>query len=491
MIDSLEEITFTLEQVQQLFRDLIIGGLLIAGEDKIYTLRALHKEFSRIGAMHIAEHLQQLLLAIENNNPESAVLLMRAQASVQLFQRILNLQYATDALHNGYDSISAPEVEKNSTKMQLPCPEPTLSNLLDNLCHSVEGILLTGMTTANKATCDSLQMAFQTASQMNLLRLGSTLRVAVEEMSRFNHTKNSDTTFSAKRLSFFLNRAWMISYGLKLALQRKDNTHWNALTITPKGVALKKLEVVTIGVSKKVVRNAFCVFEFRLRTIGDHSTENKIKIADGTSIIWSAVFPLKKGVNIDAEVFLHLAQKQAFRPIDLIGNKVSTFTDLTLIGDTAPFKIALTDESCVKQNQDFTAWKSLAIWDREVAYQRAEYHHPGPFELDIELQEEVFLDDWLIIEQENRQINNMRTYLIESHDLCFQAQISLDDKVTQKALIKANKLTQKSILFGLMHYESCQLMLQPLALISEKKPTQLMLSNEKKGAADILRNMSF
>ncbi|NOQ65480.1 MAG: hypothetical protein GQ582_13295 [Methyloprofundus sp.] len=493
-MDSLEEINHTLQQLQQLFRDLTVGGLLTAGSDKVNTLKTLHKEFARIGASHIAEQLEKLLLAIEHNSQESAVLLMRAQASVQLFARILSLQYAANSLQEDYLEKATSPLKTNTPDMKLPCKEPALIKLLEDLCHSVEDIVLTGMTTANQATCDSLQLAFKEASQIRLLRLGSTLRVAVEEINRFNQ---GQAEFSAKRLNFFLNRAWMISHGLKLAVQKKDHHHWNTLNTSPTGVAVAKLDVVTIGVSKKVVKDAFCVFEFRLRTVTERLV-NGNTLAAGTAMIWSTVFPLKKGTEIDPEAFLHLAQKQKFRPIDLISNKISTFENIILIGDRPPFRLSLNDESRVLEQekekdkkQRYTKWLSLAEWDRESAYQKAQAHSPSPFELDIELQEEVFLHDWSIIEKTRNKTDQLLCYSIESGGLYFQAQVALDDKVTQKALVKASKATDKAILFGLMHYESCQLVLQVLSLITTAQPVQLMLSNEKKGAASILRSMRF
>ena len=489
-MDSLQEINQTLLQLQQLFRDLTVGGVLTAGSDKVSTLRTLHEEFARIGASHIAEHLAKLLLAIEHNSQESAVLLMRAQASVQLFARILSLQYAANSLQEGYLEKATPPLETNTPDMQLPCKEPALIKLLEDLCHSVEDIVLTGMTTANKATCDSLQLAFKEASQIRLLRLGSTLRVAVEEINRFNQ---GQAEFSAKRLNFFLNRAWMISHGLKLAVQKKDHRHWNTLNTSPTGIPVAKLDVVTTGVSKKIVKDAFCVFEFRLRTVTESLVGEKT-LAAGTAMIWSTVFPLKKDTEIDAEAFLHLAQKQKFRPIDLISNKISTFENTIVIGDRPPFRLSLNDESRVVEQepkQRYTEWLSLAQWDKEAAYQKAQAHSPSPFELDIELQEEVFLHDWSIIEKTTNKADKLLCYSIESGDLYFQAQIALDDKVTQKALVKASKVNDKAILFGLMHYESCQLVLQVLSLISTAQPVQLMLSNEKKGAASILRSMRF
>ena len=101
--ESIQEAAFTVEQVQQLFRDLTVGGLLTAGADKINLLRTFGEEFSRIGAAHIAEHLKVLLQAVEDNSRESAVLLMRAQASIRLFDRLLTLEFAEGQLDSAVD----------------------------------------------------------------------------------------------------------------------------------------------------------------------------------------------------------------------------------------------------------------------------------------------------------------------------------------------------------------------------------------------------
>jgi hypothetical protein len=220
--------------------------------------------------------------------------------------------------------------------MKLPCSEKQLIQLLNGLCQAVESILLTGMTIASKATYDSLQTAFKEASQMRLLRLGSTLKIAVEEIHRFN---SHDPLFSAQRLNFFLNRAWIISHGLKLAIQKKDENHWQTLTATPSGRDITKLNLVTIGVSKRVVKDTFCAFEYRLR-----STSRLKGIPKGSGFIWSVVFPLKKGNKVDPEAYLHLAQKQKFRPIDLMTEKINCFTKIKLIGEQAPFRIILTEK---------------------------------------------------------------------------------------------------------------------------------------------------
>ncbi len=367
--------------------------------------------------------------------------------------------------------------------MKLPCPEKQLLHLLDALCHSVEDILLTGMTTANKTTTDKLQTAFREASQMRLLRLGSTLKVAVEEIHRF---KTNDASFSPKRLNFFLNRAWMISHGLKQALEKKDEKQWQTLMSTASGKAIERLEVVTIGVSKRVIKGAFCAFEFRLRSVGDQGD-----IPQGTALIWSVVFPLKRGTDIDPEAFLHLEQKHSFRPIDLLADKTHWFDNVMLMGEQAPFRITLTEQSKVTENSVFNDWQSFIKWDQAQAHQRLVQHQPSPFELDVELQEEIFLQDWTLGGYKTNKVDHYRYYPISMGDLHFHAQVAEDDKTTQKALTALKKQANKPPLYGLLHYEACTLILQPLALIQKPKPTQLCLSNTHKGAASLLRSMKF
>jgi hypothetical protein len=367
--------------------------------------------------------------------------------------------------------------------MKLPCEEDKLINILEGLCRSVEDILLTGMTAAGKSTRDSLSMAFREASQMRLLRLGSTLRVAVEEINRFS---SDDPLFSTKRLNFFLNRAWMLSHGLKMAVQKKDEAHWKTLTWNPGGKPADAVETVTVGVSKRVVKGAFCAFEFRLRSIGHESA-----VPHGTPLIWSAIFPLKKGSEVEGEAFLHLPQKQKFRPCDLYGKKASLFEKVMLIGEKPPYRLILNDQSTVKQTEEFSDWEDFAEWNPEKALSRLQDHTPGPFELDVELQEEVCLEDWELGKVEERDNEPVTYYSIFSNGLHFHAQIADDDETTKKKLTEEGKKYEKLPLYGLLHYESCRFVLQPLSVFSESGTKQLMISEDKKGAASILRTLKF
>src|SRR6478672_6751150 len=93
---------------------------------------------------------------------------------------------------------------------------PKFAALLAQLGEAVEELLLAGLTTASAATKQTLAAAMQEAARFRLLRLGSTLRTATEELGRFT---SHDAAFSRKRLTFFLGRAWLLSRGLSHALQ--------------------------------------------------------------------------------------------------------------------------------------------------------------------------------------------------------------------------------------------------------------------------------
>src|SRR5947208_1393387 len=116
-----------------------------------------------------------------------------------------------------------------------------LPGLLEELARSVEELLLSGLTTASEATRQALHVSFQEASRMRLLRLGSTLRVAGEELGRFTR---KEPEFSRKRLSFFLTRAWLLCRGLLRALRERDEPEFERLLWVPPNEPVERVEVV-------------------------------------------------------------------------------------------------------------------------------------------------------------------------------------------------------------------------------------------------------
>src|SRR6202142_2046803 len=100
-----------------------------------------------------------------------------------------------------------------------PNKRKALISLLDELSKAVEELLLAGLTAASKATVERLDVSFKEASRMKLLRLGSTLRIANEEISRFTA---GSTQFSPRRLAFFLGRAWLLATAMRRAIDAND-----------------------------------------------------------------------------------------------------------------------------------------------------------------------------------------------------------------------------------------------------------------------------
>src|ERR1700722_12675958 len=129
-----------------------------------------------------------------------------------------------------------------------------LISLLDELSGAVEELLLAGLTTASKSTVERIDVTFKEASRMRLLRLGSTLRIANQEISRFT---TGSAQFSPRRLAFFLGRAWLLATSMSRAISAGDDASLDKLMATPASVAVKRLKLVTIGVSKRVAAGAF------------------------------------------------------------------------------------------------------------------------------------------------------------------------------------------------------------------------------------------
>jgi hypothetical protein len=93
-----EEIMQTISRLRGAFEDLAVRGLRSAGPQDLAVLRAVHQEFERIGAGHLAGHIAEVLRAIEADDRGAARALLRAQANLRVFERILTLQVAETAL---------------------------------------------------------------------------------------------------------------------------------------------------------------------------------------------------------------------------------------------------------------------------------------------------------------------------------------------------------------------------------------------------------
>src|SRR5579859_4373698 len=101
-----EEIAQTIDHLHGAFAALAVRGLRSAGPADLATLRATCEEFQRIGADHLAGRIGEVVSAIENDDRSAARALLRAQASLRVFERILTLEVAAQSLQA---MVAAPE----------------------------------------------------------------------------------------------------------------------------------------------------------------------------------------------------------------------------------------------------------------------------------------------------------------------------------------------------------------------------------------------
>jgi hypothetical protein len=363
--------------------------------------------------------------------------------------------------------------------------ERKLAMLLDELARAVEDLLLTGLTTASEATRQKLHVAFQEASRLRLLRLGSTLRVANDELGRF--TRN-EAEFSRQRLLFFLNRAWMLSHGLTRALKAKNEREFDRLLGSAATTPAPRLEVVTLGVVKKIT-SAFVAFEFRLRVVTGSAAVNP-----GQRLAWSCIFPTKPGATIPAEGYLHLPQKQKFNASIFLEGKTLVIERASIsLDEFGGGRLALDDGSTVATGKEFAGWEPFLTWDPAAALRRIRATEPGPFDLDVELQEEVVFRDWEMGEAEERHEERHTAFPIHVGPALFDARVGpgAEGQALRKALDDLRKKKKRPPLFGLLHYEKCRLVLQPLSVFDGKGPQYLPIAADKIDRAALLKALKF
>jgi hypothetical protein len=357
--------------------------------------------------------------------------------------------------------------------------------ILDELVRTVEDLLLAGLTTASKSTIERIDISFKEVSRMKLLRLGSTMRIANEEIGRFNA---GSAQFSAKRLAFFLGRTWLLATALRRAIAEGDEAAFNGMMWTPRTQPLERLKVVTLGVSKRVVPGAFAAFEFRLR-----STEASPPVEKGEPIVWSCVFPMRKDLDLPAEAFLHLPQKQKFRPSILLEKKVVEITKAAVSRQGgAATRLILGDASELKTGDAFEEWLSFWKWYRGQAAERLRQHSPTPIDLEIELQEEVFLDAWEPGERRASE-EGFDALDVRAHFLQFEARLDRgpSGNPLNGVMSKLAEKKRRPPLFGVAHYEACRLVFQPLAALGKDGPEYLTVSPDKISQATLVKAMKF
>src|SRR5262245_39620696 len=350
--------------------------------------------------------------------------------------------------------------------------------LLDELARGVEELLLAGLTAASESTRRLMDVCIQEASRMRLLRLSATLRTASEELLKFIDNKEG---FSRKRLFFFLNRSWLLCKGIARALREGDEPAFTDLIRAATGEPAGRIEVVTLGVVRRQVPGVFCGFDFRLRCLSG-------PVPDTARLTWSCGFQLNPKVDVPPEGYLQLPQKQGFKPVQLLDRKVVAFSDVTL---TADGRVTLGEKSKVEQGGDFRDWGRFTAWGPEGALGRLRQHRPGPLDLEVDLQEEVVLREWSVgaPAEEEGQL----AFPITSGRATFYALVNpkTEAKTLGQALTALARQPARPPLFGLLHYERCRLVLQPLTVFATAGPDWITISREKVNMKGRLQTMKF
>jgi hypothetical protein len=128
-------------------------------------------------------------------------------------------------------------------------------------------------------------------------------------------------------------------------------------------------------------------------------------------------------------------------------------------------------------------------WSPAAAVERIRKHTPGPLDLDTELQEEIVLRDYTIGAPEDGDVPDQTVYPITAGKLTLSALVGpkAECKTLRENLDDLRKLKKnRPPLYGLMHYERCRLVFQPLTAF-RPEPEYLMISKENVNKAALLK----
>ena len=92
------EVQQVVDHLQGVLENLVTRGLASAESSDRKALATLRDEFVRIGAAHLAERVGSLCEALETGDRDGPNRLLKTQASLRLFERVLTLEVARASL---------------------------------------------------------------------------------------------------------------------------------------------------------------------------------------------------------------------------------------------------------------------------------------------------------------------------------------------------------------------------------------------------------
>jgi hypothetical protein len=97
-LDEIAELRDALDRLHSALDDLVVRGVRAAGAQDLARLTALRDEFRASGAEHLAGRLATLEDAVRADDRAAAPALLRAMTALRLFDRMLTLEVAAQAL---------------------------------------------------------------------------------------------------------------------------------------------------------------------------------------------------------------------------------------------------------------------------------------------------------------------------------------------------------------------------------------------------------
>lgn len=485
MSEEGQELVGTLRRIEEALDALVTRGLRAVGPDDRTALESYEAQVRAMGAPRLADALAELLTAVREGDRTGSVVLLRTQVRLRLLERLLTLRLVEAELRQ----VTEPANPRPSPEPKAPPLPDEDATFLGRLAEAIESLLQSGLSAASKASVDALKVSFEEASRRRLLRLGSTLRIAAEEVARFTR---QDPAFAPERLSFFLGRAWVLARGMEAALADRDADGWARLTRSPGTTPVPELALVTVGVFKRHVPGAFAAFELRCRLVEDAGPLKR-----GEPISWSFVFPLRGDQKVPPEAMLMLEQKQKFRPGQLLEGKVVRVAGQVAISESEPRRLMLGPKATVTLDaHPFERWLEVARWDPAQTLAKVTAHTPDPLSLPIELQDELLLLRWSVgpfVEGERHVSAEVEALLDDAeHPLRFELRAPKGSvgAPLRRAIEMARDQDPRPPLFAFVHFEGGRLVLEPLSLIDER-PAMIALDPKNVDKAALVRAMTF
>lgn len=509
------EVCATLDALESELDDLVVRGLSACNNDDVRALVACSADLSGAGAAHVAGRIDDVVNRQRAADKGAARALLQLMTSLRVFERVLTLEAVADLFAG--DAAETAEATTKPKPTFTPLPpgeEKKLLPVLDDLCKAVEDLVASGLVTASASTKQKLEVSFKEASRLKLGRLAASLRYVTEEIQRY---LDGAKTFSPRRLALFLNRSWVLGRGLSQALLEKNEAALARLLLSWPAVTVDSAVVACVGIRKRVPQGTGIVaFDFHFRLV-----EAVGPLPAGAALIWSHIVPRKES-KVMAEALLHLELKpQGLKPIDLAVAHHFAFDTVNIVVDAnGGGRLMLTPDTRVRDLGAFDGWAGLVTFDRRCLLERVEQHDVSPLDLEVELAVEVAFDDVTVADKGERGDLDVQHLVVQmpprgdaddgddddgddddaddddgddGGELAVGVEVVLarseESKELTLALGKMQKKKPTSPMFGVLHFDRCRLMFQPLSLLTERGPQHLMLNLDKIDLKELTRTL--